>query len=308
MKPILFRHHLEYAAVRCIAPLIRLLPRPLALGLGRRVGALCCLLLSSRRRLAEDNVRQAFPQWSADQVGALVRRNFQQLGVSGVDFLRFDQFDADNIPEFFDVEGRDHLDEAVNQGRGIILLTAHLGFWEAGNYIFPALGLPLDIIAKPLKNRLTDAYFCKIRRHFGAEILSSRKGARRILKSLQSGRAVGLLLDQHISPPGSIPVDFFGRRAYTTTAITSLAMKYRIPIVPSFCLRQSDDRYRVWFEPLILLKGKGEQAVADNTQYLSNVMEAAIRQEPSQWFWVHQRWRQKKKTKASPPVDFDCNG
>ncbi|MFO7766017.1 MAG: lysophospholipid acyltransferase family protein [Pelovirga sp.] len=297
MKPILFRHRLEYAAVRCVAPLIRLLPRSMALRFGRRVGALSRLLLPGRRKLAEDNVRQAFPEWSQGQVKALVRRNFQQLGMSAVDFLRFEQFDPDNIKEFFDVEGAKHLREAQNQERGVILLTAHFGFWEAGNFIFPALGVPLDTIAKPLKNRLTDAYFYKIRRQFGADIVNSRKGARRILQSLQSGRAIGLLLDQHISPPGSVQVDFFGRKAYTTTAITNMAMKYRIPVVPTFCMRQPDQRFRVWFEPMMMLEGQGEEALVANTQRLSNVMETAIRCDPGQWFWVHKRWRETKTKK-----------
>ncbi len=299
MKPILFRHRLEYAAVRCVAPLVRLLPRSVALRFGQRVGALARLVLPERRKLAEDNVRQAFPEWSEEQVKALVRRNFEQLGMSGVEFLRLEQFDADNIREFFDIEGEHHLRQALEQEQGIILLTAHFGFWEAGNYIFPALGVPLDTIAKPLKNRLTDAYFYKIRSQFGADIVNSRKGARRILKSLQSGRAIGLLLDQHISPPGSIQVDFFGRKAYTTTAITNMAMKYRIPIVPTFCLRQPDHRYLVWFESMIVLEGEGEQALTDNTQYLSHLMETAIRRDPGQWFWVHKRWRKTKIKKQS---------
>ena len=297
MKPILFKHRLEYAAVRCFAPVIRLLPRQLALGLGRVLGTLGRLFLPGRRKLAEDNVRHAFPEWSEVQVKDLVRRNFEHLGMNGVEFLRLDLFDANNVEEFFDVEGVEHLHQAVEEGRGVILLTAHLGFWEAGNYFFPVLGLSLDSIAKPLKNQLTDAYFCNIRSHFGADILNSRKAARRILKSLQSGRAIGLLLDQHVSPPGSIRVDFFGRKAYTSTVITSLAMKYRIPIVQAFCLRQPDHRFRAWFEPMIILEGEGDEAVAENTQYLSHLMEAAIRQDPSQWFWVHRRWRKKKVKK-----------
>jgi len=294
MKPLLFRHRLEYAALLAVAPLIRLLPRGLALRLGRNVGKLSRWFLPERRNLALDNVRQAFPEWSPQQVTALVRQNFEQLGMSAIDSLRLDLFAVDKPEEYFDITGVEHLREAQALGRGVILLTGHLGFWEAGNYVFPALGVPLDTIAKPLKNRLTDAYFYRIRTHFGADILNSRKGARRILKSLQSGRAIGVLLDQHISPPGSIQVDFFGRKAYVTTAITNLAMKYQIPILPTFCLRQPDNRYKAWIEPLILLEGEGEVALAENTRYLTNIIEQAIRRDPGQWFWMHKRWRKTK--------------
>lgn len=294
MKPLLFRHRLEYAALLAVAPLIRAWPRELALRFGRGIGRLSRWFLVVRRQFAEDNVRQAFPDWSPQQVTALVKRNFEQLGMCAVDSLRLDQFAADKPEEYFDMRGVEHLREAQALGRGVILLTGHLGFWEAGNYVFPALGVPLDTIAKPLKNRLTDAYFYRIRTHFGAEIINSRKGARQILKSLQSGRAIGVLLDQHISPPGSIQVDFFGRKAYVTTAITNLAMKYQIPIVPTFCLRRPDNRYDVWIEPLILLEGEGEEDLAENTQYLTSIIEQAIRRDPGQWFWMHKRWRKTK--------------
>jgi KDO2-lipid IV(A) lauroyltransferase len=297
MKPVLLRHRLEYAALLGVAPLIRSLPRSVALRLGRDIGSLSHWLLRERCHLARDNARKAFPDWSTEQVNALVKRNFEQLGMSAAESLRLDLFAADRLEEYFDLRGIEHLREAQALGRGIILLTGHLGLWEAGNYVFPALGVPLDTIAKPLKNRLTDAYFYRIRTHFGADILNSRKGARRILKSLQSGRAIGLLLDQHISPPGSIQVDFFGRKAYTTTAITNLAMKYQIPILPTFCLRQPDNRYEAWIEPLVLLEGDGEAAVAENTQYLTNIIEQAIRRDPGQWFWMHKRWRKTKVKK-----------
>ena len=72
-------------------------------------------------------------------------------------------------------------------------------------------------------------------------------------------------------------------------------MKYQIPIVPVFCLRQEDDRYRTWAEPMLLLEGQGSEAVAANTQLLTDKIEAAVRKDVSQWFWMHKRWRVKKK-------------
>ncbi len=300
MKPVLFKHRLEYAALLGAAPLIRWLPRPLALRLGHIIGGASRWFFPLRRRLAMDNVRQAFPAWSDEQVAALVKRNFEQLGMSAVESLRLDLLGQQQPEELFDIRGMEHLHEAMAQQRGVILLTGHLGFWEAGNYVFPTLGIPLDNIAKPLKNRLTDAYLYRIRTHYGADILNSRKGARRILKSLQSGHAIGLLLDQHMSPPGAIQVDFFGRKAYVTTAITNLAMKYQIPILPTFCLRQPDNRYQAWIDPPIVLQGDDETALAENTQYLTNIIEQAIRRDPGQWFWMHKRWRQ---SKIKPPQD-----
>ncbi|MDX2481221.1 MAG: lysophospholipid acyltransferase family protein, partial [Desulfuromusa sp.] len=86
--------------------------------------------------------------------------------------------------------------------------------------------------------------------------------------------------------------------AYTTTAIANMAMKYQIPIVPVFFLRQPDDRYKVWAEPMLMLTGEGEDAVIENTQRLTNIIEAAVRKDVSQWFWMHKRWRVKSDTKG----------
>ena len=131
--------------------------------------------------------------------------------------------------------------------------------------------------------------------------MNSRKGARKILKSLAAERVVGILLDQHISPPGSVATEFFGRKAYTTTAITNMAMKYQIPTVPVFCLRQPDDRYKIWAETMLMMTGEGENAVIENTQRLTDIIEAAVRKDVSQWFWMHKRWRKKKVQKRVKP-------
>mgnify|MGYP001048569513 CR=1 FL=1 len=294
MERVSIKHHLEYSLLRLLVALVRNLPRRPALALGRFAGRCAPFFLRQRLQLARDNMRLALPELSAAEVNQLALRNFEHMGLTAVDAVRLDLLDPARMDALFDLTGTEHLREAMDLGRGVILLTAHLGFWEAGSYVFPALGVRLDTIAKPLKNPLSEQYFQGIRRHYGAEVLNSRKGARRIFKSLQAGRAVGVLLDQHISPPGSVAVDFFGRKAFTTTAITSMAMKHRIPIVPTFCLRRPDNRYRAWIEPMVLLEGAGDDAVAANTQQLTSIIEDAIRQDPAQWFWVHRRWRDRK--------------
>lgn len=301
MERVSLKHHIEYSLMRLSVALIRALPRSWALALGRFAGRVAPLFLRWRMRLAQDNMRLALPELSEAEVAALARRSFEHMGLTAVETVRLDLLGPEQVDELFDLQGVEHLREAMALNRGVILLTAHLGFWEAGGFVFPALGFKLDTIAKPLKNPLSEQYFQSLRRHFGAEVLNSRKGARRILKSLQAGRAVGLLLDQHISPPGSIAVDFFGRQAFTTTAITSMAMKHQIPIVPTFCLRQADNRYRAWLEPMVLLENGDDETVAAHTQHLTRIIENAIRQDPAQWFWVHRRWREKKIRKNKKP-------
>ncbi|MCD6582619.1 MAG: lysophospholipid acyltransferase family protein [Desulfuromusa sp.] len=299
MASVSIKHCAEYFALRVVAVVVRSLPRKGALAFGRVMGRLSMTFLPNRYQMAKENMTLALPELSASEIETNVRKNFEHIGICGVEMLRLDMLTpgSDDIRRYFDLENEHLLREALALNKGVILLTAHLGFWEAGHFIMSEMGIPCAAVAKPLKNPFSDRYFERIRTSFGTEILNSRKGARRILRSLRENRAVVILLDQHISPPGSVMVDFFGREAYTTTAIANLAMKYQIPIVPIFFLRQADGRYKVWAEPILTLTGEGENAVIENTQRLTDIVETAVRKDVSQWFWMHKRWRKKKVKK-----------
>ncbi len=279
--------------MKLVAALMRRLPRETVLTLGGRLGLLAGMLLTKRRKLAEENLRRAFPEWSAQRVATMVWANFQHIGLCGVEMLRLDMFrsGSDDLEQYFEMVDQHYLQEALALGRGVIVLTGHFGFWEAGFFAMPESGFKFDAVTKPLKNPLTDAYFNNIREAFGVRTLDSRKGARRVFKALQEGSSVAILLDQHISPPGSVPTEFFGRMAYTTTAITNMAMKYQIPVVPTFCHRTAANRYKIWSEPMLMLEGEGEDAIVRNTQLLTDKIEEVVRRDPAQWFWVHKRWR-----------------
>ena len=289
-----FKYYSEYLGLRIVAGVVRFLPRSAALILGRLLGQLAMKLLAGRYRLAYDNMSKAMPELTDREIRRNLRQCFVHFGMSGIDLLRLDLFSPDELDQFFKIEGFGHLRQALELGRGVILLTGHLGFWEAGAFVLPASGVECDMVGRPMKNPLTDAYLTGIRTHFGARLLNSRKGGRRIFKSLAAGHAVAVLLDQHISPPGSTETVFFGRKAMTSTVMTHMAMKHQIPVVPMFCLRSPDNRYKAWTEPMLLLQGEGEAAVVQNTQLLTEIVEAAIRRDVTQWFWMHKRWRVKK--------------
>lgn len=287
------KFRLEYFAVLMVSKLVRRVPRPIAIMLGSWLGTLAWQILRKRRRLAVENLRRAFPEFDRKQIRGLARANFIHVGISAVDMLRSDMFQpgSKDLERYFDLEGLEHMQKAHDLGRGVIMLSAHFGSWEVIHFPLNEFGFKVDPVAKPMKNPLVGELVTRSRETYGGKELNSRKGARRTLKSLQAGRIVAILLDQHISPPGSIPTRFFGRLGYTTTAITSMAMRYQIPIVPVFCQRLPSYRYKLWAEPMLLLEGEGEEAVNANTQLLTDIIESAVRQDITQWFWMHKRWR-----------------
>jgi len=287
------RNWLEYIPFIIFAKLVRALPRRTALAFGRRLGTLGRWLQPRRDKLARENLQHAYPDIPAAEREAIIREMFIHLGAGFVEMLRLDMMkEAADIERDFVIDGEENLRMALSEGRGCILLTGHLGFWEAGNFIFSKLGYPIGVVAKPMRNSLTDRYFLRMREMAGGYIINSRKGARRILKALQQNHLVGILMDQHVGRRNGVQVPFFGRLAWTTPIIAELAMKYRVPIVPAFCLWLPDNRYHLKISPMILLEGElTPDKVVKNTALLTRVIEDAVRRDPAQWFWVHRRWR-----------------
>jgi KDO2-lipid IV(A) lauroyltransferase len=287
------RYLLEYIPFVTIATIIRLLPRGVALTLGCRLGALARHLQPRRAKIADDNLRHAFPEMSPKERGDLVKQVFRDMGLGFIEMLRLDKFDGkDSLEKFFTIEGIDHIHEALALGRGCILLTGHLGFWEAGSYVFPTLDIPTGIVAKPMKNPLIDAYFRRMREAHGGYIINTHKGARRILKALQNNHMVGILMDQHMPRSQAVRVPFFGRPAYTTPIIAQLAIKSQIPVVPAFSYRNPDNTYRIKVSSMFFLENDlSEEGILASTALMTKKIEDGIREDISQWFWVHRRWK-----------------
>lgn len=284
---------LEYLAFRLSYALAAPLPRPWALSLGARLGLLSSHVLHKRNAQARTNLRQAFPQKSPAECEQILHQMFRQLGISAMEMLLLPRLHQVRVLEdYFDFEGLEHLHQASRQGKGVILLSAHLGLWECGAIFLPRLGFPTAFVAKSMKNPHIDAYLTEVRQRSGCLGLNAKQGARRILRALNENRVVGILPDQHTHPRQAIRSRFFGRPAWTTPVIAQIALKTGAPVVSSFIYRQPDNRYLAVFAPVSTCDQQGRPLSAEAcTQIFNDHIEAAIRRQPAQWFWLHRRWR-----------------
>ncbi|MDH3997981.1 MAG: lysophospholipid acyltransferase family protein [Desulfuromonadales bacterium] len=287
------RSWLEYIPFICFATLIRALPRGAAMALGKQLGSFGRYIQPKRVKIADDNLRQAFPEMAEQERAEITQKVFYNLGLGFVEMLRLDKFDPKtDIDKLFTIDGQEHIDKALSMQHGCILLSGHVGSWEAGTTVLQALGYKTEVVAKPMRNPLVDSYFRKMRQANGTDIIDSRKGARKIVKALQQNRIVCVLLDQHIKKKEAVSVPFFGRNAHTTPIISQVAMKYGTPVVPVFVYRNADYTYHFKaLEPILLEKDMTQESIVANTAMLTRVIEQGILHDISQWFWIHRRWK-----------------
>jgi len=281
----------EYLLCRFLVTGINVLPRNWALVVGGTLGQLCHRALPRRRRLAKHNMQRAMPELTEQAVARGVKEMFRHLGLLMMDIVQMERFHSEkDLSRYFEFEHLERLERAHAAGKGVLILTGHLGNWEAGSCFLPRLGYPTAFIAKRIRNPHIDAYIRANREQGGAEMIDAKRGARRIFKALGEGKVVCVLLDQHHRE--GVKANFFGRPAKTTTMLVQLAMKSGAPVVPAFTLRTEEGRYRTSFgEPIAFEPTSDPGIIMGNTQQCNDIIEDAVREKPAQWFWLHNRWR-----------------
>jgi KDO2-lipid IV(A) lauroyltransferase len=130
-------------------------------------------------------------------------------------------------------------------------------------------------------------------------VIFRRETIRRVLRALQAGQGVGVLIDQHILSRDAVQVQFFDRPAATTTMVAALAMRTGAAIVPLFAVPLGGGRYRMVYEPPVVPPPDGPDAVRDLTQQCTNVLETYVRRYPHLWLWMHRRWREPERRTAT---------
>jgi KDO2-lipid IV(A) lauroyltransferase len=268
------------------------LPVPVAAWLGRRLGDLGWAVLAGRRRRALANLAQAFPDLAPAERRRLCRRSWQHLGLVFVELCALLARPLDRFLARVTIEGLEHLKAVMTAHGRALILTAHLGNWE----ILPAAGrlagYPLAIVVRPLDSLGLNVLAERARRKAGVELIDKRRALRPVLAALAGGRMVGILLDQNATRDEGVFVPFFGRAASTSRSIGVLAVRTRTPVVPIFTRRERGGAHRVVIgPPLPLPDGGGSDAVAELTARCTAEIEAAIREAPDQWLWIHHRWR-----------------
>lgn len=288
------REQLEYAPVWAALAAMGALPRPWA----RRVGAAITtgFYYGHRRlvRVGRRNLQLAFPERPAAERDRILRALYQHLGRQMAEFCLFPKNRAEAFPQLMRTEGLDHYLAARDRGRGVLVLTAHLGAWELSSFGHSLAGHPMKFIVRPLDNRRLDRLVNGYRGMHGNQPINKNDSARGLLRAMAVGETVGVLLDQNSSPPQGVFVPFFGTAACTAAGPAKIALRTGASVVPGFTVWEaSEQRYVLYFEPALDLIHTGDEDadVVANTARFTAVIERWVRRYPEQWLWVHRRWK-----------------
>lgn len=286
------KHRLEYAAVVAFRLMLGILPDAVVRGLGAMVGLAFYTLDRAHRRVALTNLAQSFPTRTPAERRVIARAMFCHFGRLLFGMLKFSTLSDAAMRRRVEFEGEDRARHAYAQGKGVLFFTGHFGFWELHAIVHGLQLEPIGVLARALDNPHLNRLLEAVRSRTGNTVIYRQGAVRRVLKTLNAGQGVAMLIDQHMHSPDAIWVDFFERPAATTSTLAALALRTGAPVVPVFALPVGGGKYRMIYEHAVEPPAAdAPDAIGDFTQRCTDVLEMYVRRHPELWLWMHRRWR-----------------
>jgi KDO2-lipid IV(A) lauroyltransferase len=291
----------EYAALGPPWALLRLLPFERAVRVGAAFGSLIATLDLYDRVFAHRNLNIAFPEMDRAGHAQVLRSAYRNFGRMAAEWVHFFELDRDNIERYVTYEGREHWDRAIemSDGRGILVLTAHLGNFELLPVAHSIYGNRIAIVHRPNRNPIIDRAVTARRVRFGNLTIPRHGAGRDVMRLLHDNWMVAMPLD--LDSRHGVFVNFFTLKAATSDGLARVAMASGAPVLPAFMVRQgSSARHRITILPVVdvVRTDDRRESVRENTQRFTSVIERMVERHPSQWNWIHRRWKTRPPSEA----------
>ena len=286
-------HLLEYILFSSFRGILLLLPFRWTQRLGRALGRAFYRLMPGRRRITLENLRHAFPEYTAAGLEAAAAGAFENFGIAMSEFLCFSKLGTGDLRVLMNYdENRRHFDAIASAG-AMVYLSGHFGNWELSGAGSAALaGVPYLVVVKTQANRLVDRVVTGLRCRFGNGVVPMERAIREALTTLKGGGVVALAPDQSATTESDY-VPFFGRRVATFRGPAAFALRSGVPMYMGFTVRRRDYTYDFILEevPTSDLRGATAENVTELTRRHVSVLERQIRLRPDHWLWMHRRWK-----------------
>lgn len=275
--------------------IIKVLPGRYLYGFAENIANLFYLMAKKQRKIALDSLAIAFGREKTEQeIKTITKECFGSMAKSGAELLFLMDRPA-LLKKRVELVGKEYLDKALLDGRGVILVSAHFGS-------FPLLLAKLSLegyktagIMRHMRDERIEKIFMDKRAKLRIKTIYSqprRQCVEGTIRALRDNELVFVPLDQNFGT-GGVFVNFFGLKAATATGPVVLAGRSKAAVIPCFIIRQKDNTHKIIFEPPLELKeGRDkEETVLRNVQRLTDIIESYIRKYPAQWGWIHRRWK-----------------
>ena len=294
-KPLVW---LEYTAARGLLGILGILPRRAAVALAEGIAALGYRFLKGPRRVAEINLKLAFPDADKDERQRLARGSFRNLGRILGEMSQFPKATRESLNDLIEFQ----IDPAVyaeyqklkSEGRGIIIVSPHLGNWEVLVFGWATYDAPMSYLARPLDNPLIEKLTVDLRTKFGNRPINKTNSAMAAARILREEGLIGILADVNAHPKEGVFVPFFNVEACTSSGPALIAMRTNSAIVP-MCGAWSEEKqkYIGVHGRLIYPASTGDRDadVKSTTAEFTAEVEKLVRRFPDQWLWIHKRWK-----------------
>ncbi|MEX1255522.1 MAG: lysophospholipid acyltransferase family protein [Dehalococcoidia bacterium] len=284
------------------------LTRPLPLWLGYRVAAavasVCYHFFTKQRRALKENLAWALDTNDPQEAEIVARRAFRNFGKFVIDFIHFPQVKREEVRQRVAFAQWTDLDETIESGRGVLMVTMHFGVWDLGAAVLATYDYPINAIAESFSYPRMRDLIHGSREKLGMKVIPAERVGPGVFRALKRGEMLAMLIDVPAAGQG-ITVDFMGGQAEVSSAPARLALRTGAWVVPAIVLR--DPQRDTIIRPVVDIRsaryeptGDEERDVRELTQRIMHALEPLVRKHADQWYVFHSLWRESRLAKETP--------
>jgi KDO2-lipid IV(A) lauroyltransferase len=294
----IFKNSLLVFAVRFFYTLATILPRSPGLWLFGAAGRVAFLFPNREKIRTLEHLRLIYGKtWSEKKIRMTARNVYQDLGKNMFDAIYLSRAPLARFEALVRHDDLALFKKAYDRGKGVVVITAHVGCFEMLLHFFARFGFRIFAIGRRMFDPRLEGIVRSIRSGEDIDYMGRDEGALKVVRQLKDGKIFGVLIDQDVRVE-AVFADFLGRPANTPSGPMKIAMKFKIPVVVVTTARQPDNTHYIFISKPIDLVSTGdfENDLVKNVQIANDMLCTTIKRFPEQWVWMHRRWKRK------PPV------
>lgn len=271
---------------------ISLLPYKISIKTGEKLGLLLFYIWRKRRNIAIQNISKLKHRIDCSSPEILAKKTFINLGISFVEIIKLYYGFGQQIINNIEIKGIDNYHKAKSKNKGILFITGHCGNWELMAIAFSAKVASIASVARVQNNPYINKLLEMARTKYGNKVIYKKGALRSLLFELRNNRAVGILMDQSVFRSEGFSIDFLGIPALTTKMPALIARKTGAAVLPVF-INRNGNKHIIKIHPEVILSNDKdpEMAIIEDTKIFSSYIEQFIKEHPSEWLWIHRRWK-----------------